>query len=211
MGPRTFAKVWKLLWYNCSLVWGILFGVIVLQFSIFWGKTGSDNLWRLRYREWTCGLREGGECGTNWEVGIDIYALPCVKSLVENCYKAQEAQPGALWKPRGVGGTLTREAVYLYIHIELIHLIVQQKPTQYFKAIIFQWKRYLLQGIGFCHYGAWLGKSEISRQTIRKGGLELLCMSWSCFPQQNFLFWVVSALLLRSFSFLNPDHSDYLA
>ena len=30
----------------------------------------------------------------NWEVGIDIYA--CVEQLVENCYKAQEAQPGAL-------------------------------------------------------------------------------------------------------------------
>ena len=74
----------------------------------------------------------------NWEVGIDIYALPFVEQLVENCYKAQEAQPGALWKPRGVGGTLTREAVNLYTHIELIHFIVQQKLTQYCKAIIFQ-------------------------------------------------------------------------
>ena len=43
-----------------------------------------------------------GDGGTNWEIGIDIYILPCVKyiasrnMLLRTCYKAQEAQLSAL-------------------------------------------------------------------------------------------------------------------
>ena len=36
--------------------------------------------WRHRHREWTCGHGGEGEGGEmNWEIGIDIYTLPCVK------------------------------------------------------------------------------------------------------------------------------------
>ena len=34
----------------------------------------------------------GGERGTNWESGTDLYTLPCIKQGVGTCYKAQEAQ-----------------------------------------------------------------------------------------------------------------------
>ena len=56
----------------------------------------------------------------------------------------QGAQPGALWWPRGVdggvGGRLRREAIY--VNLQLIHIIVQQKPTQRYKAIILQLKNF---------------------------------------------------------------------
>ena len=39
----------------------------------------------------------------------------------------------------GVGGTLKREGIYVYLG--LIHAIVQQKLTQHFKAIILQLKK----------------------------------------------------------------------
>ena len=37
-----------------------------------------------------------GDSGMNWEIGIDIYTLPCVKQIVGSYYKAQEAQLSAL-------------------------------------------------------------------------------------------------------------------
>ena len=37
--------------------------------------------------------RGAGESGTNWEIGIDMYTLPCVKYIASgNYYKAQEAR-----------------------------------------------------------------------------------------------------------------------
>ena len=39
----------------------------------------------------------------------------------------------------GVGGRLQREGIYVYI--ELIHFVVQQKLTQHCKAIILQLKK----------------------------------------------------------------------
>ena len=33
-----------------------------------------------RCREWTCGHSEEGEGGMNWEIRVDIYALPWVNS-----------------------------------------------------------------------------------------------------------------------------------
>ena len=36
----------------------------------------------------------------------------------------------------GVGGRLKREGIYLYI--QLVHAVVQQKLTQHYKAVILQ-------------------------------------------------------------------------
>ena len=44
-----------------------------------------------------------GKGEMDWESSIDICALPCVKQLVGSCCVTQEARPGALWWPRGVG------------------------------------------------------------------------------------------------------------
>ena len=35
--------------------------------------------------------------GMNWEMGIDIYTLPCVKQIVGTCCIMQGAQLSALW------------------------------------------------------------------------------------------------------------------
>ena len=43
------------------------------------------------------------------------------------------------WDRRGVGGRLKREELYVYI--QLIHTVKQQKLTQHFKAIILQLKK----------------------------------------------------------------------
>ena len=56
------------------------------------------------------------------------------KKLVGSCCVAQGPQPGALWWPTGVGGRPNREGIY--VHIQLIHFIVQQKLTQHHKATI---------------------------------------------------------------------------
>ena len=83
-----------------------------------------------------------------------IYTLPCVKEPVGSCCIAQGAQLGALWWPRGVGcgwgwvwggGGVslrreTQEGGDIYIYLKLIHVVVQQKLTQYYKANILQLK-----------------------------------------------------------------------
>ena len=43
------------------------------------------------------------------------------------------------WMVGGVGGRLQREGIYVYI--ELIHFVVQQKLTQHCKAITLQLKK----------------------------------------------------------------------
>ena len=45
------------------------------------------------------------------------------------------------WMVGGVGGRLQREGIYVYI--ELIHFVVQQKLTQHCKAIILEFKKYI--------------------------------------------------------------------
>ena len=42
---------------------------------------------------WTWG---DGEGGANWEIGIAIYALPCVKQMVGTCCVVRGAQLSAL-------------------------------------------------------------------------------------------------------------------
>ena len=76
----------------------------------------------------------------NWDIRIDIYTLTCVKwqalqhrelSLVL-CDDLDGRAGRRQWK----GGSRARG----YIYIQLIHFTVWQKPTQHFKATIFQFK-----------------------------------------------------------------------
>ena len=60
------------------------------------------------------------------------------RQLVGRCRTAQGAQPGALGHREGQDGVNGREGIYVYL--QLIHSVEQQKPTQYYKAIIFQLK-----------------------------------------------------------------------
>ena len=82
--------------------------------------------------------------GINWEIGIDVYTLPCVNQLVGSSCISQGAQLGALWWPTGVDGggvrgRSNRERVC--VHIELSHFVVQQKLAQHCKQLYF--KKYI--------------------------------------------------------------------
>ena len=50
--------------------------VKMVQMNLFAGPEQ-----RHRCREWTCGHGGKREGGTNWEIRIDIYTLPCVKQI----------------------------------------------------------------------------------------------------------------------------------
>ena len=51
---------------------------------------------RCRCREWRCSDKGGRVGGKNWEIGIDVYKLLCVKQLAGTCCIAQRAQLSAL-------------------------------------------------------------------------------------------------------------------
>ena len=60
----------------------------MVQMDLFAGQE-----WRCRCRERTC----GHGVVVNWEIGIDVCALPCVKQIASgNCCIEQGAQLGAL-------------------------------------------------------------------------------------------------------------------
>ena len=95
---------------------------------------------RCRCRERACG--HGGEegSGMNWEIQIDMYTLLCVKQIASGnlLYNTgSSAQCSVMTQMDRVGGG--REGIYVYI--QLIHLIVQQKLTQHCKATILQIKK----------------------------------------------------------------------
>ena len=66
------------------------------------------------------------------------------KQLAGSCRVTQGAQLGAVWGPRGAGrqwagGRLKREEIY--VHIQLIHVLVKQKLTPHCKAIMLQYRQ----------------------------------------------------------------------
>ena len=68
--------------------------------------------------------------------------LHCRQILYQLSHQRSPNQPyfnklGALWWPRGMGGRLKREGIYIYL--QLIH-VIWQKPIQHCKAIILQLK-----------------------------------------------------------------------
>ena len=99
----------------------------------------ETQMYRMDFWTW-----RGKENGTNWDSSIDIYMLPCAanRQLAGSCYRVQEAQLSALWRPRGWDGGWegdSREETHAYTW--LIHAVVQQKLTQHSKAIILQSKK----------------------------------------------------------------------
>ena len=84
----------------------------------------------------------------NWEIGADIYTLPCVRELV-GTYCIQHRKPSLVLRDdlrAGIreweGGPRGRGSVYTW----LIHFIAQQKLTQHCIAITLQ---FLKRGEGY--------------------------------------------------------------
>ena len=116
--------------------------------------TGKSNVevFRVPFKRYlteirTCGHGGGGEGGSNWEIRIDIHTLTFIKQIASGklLYGTGSSGCCSVMTQRGgirVGGRLKREGIY--ICLQLIHFIVQQKLTQHRKAIILQFKkRYL--------------------------------------------------------------------
>ena len=77
----------------------------------------------------------GGEVGKmNWEIRTDIHTLPCVKQIASGklLYNmGSSAQCSGMTQQNGmrvVGGRFRRQGTH--VHLWLIHVVVQQKPTQ---------------------------------------------------------------------------------
>ena len=63
----------------------------------------------------------------------------------------------------------------------------------------------LLQGIGLLDCGDWLGRSHVHRASCQKGSCQ------AAVHRGNFFFFgKASAVLLRSFNWMNQAHWDYL-
>ena len=68
----------------------------------------------------------------NWEIGIDVYALLCVKQIASGnlLYSAgSSAQRSVMTWMGGMGMGKGNPGGRTYVYIELIHFIVQQKLT----------------------------------------------------------------------------------
>ena len=96
---------------------------------------------RCRHREWTWTQWEKG-CGMNWEVRIGTYTLPRVKQGAGKkllCSAGSSAQCWVMiWGLGGRGRWSGREPqeAGVYVRIELIYFVVQQRPTQHCNATI---------------------------------------------------------------------------
>ena len=81
---------------------------------------------------------EGRGSGMNWEIGIDIYTLPCVRQVASGnlLYSTGSTVRCSVVTYMGgmVGRGSKREGIYVYI--KLIHFVVQQKLTQHCKTSI---------------------------------------------------------------------------
>ena len=94
---------------------------------------------------WTQGLGEEGEGGTNGESNMETYTLPYVKQIGHGnfLYDSGNSNQGSVTTSRGrmgreVEGRFRREGTQVYL--QLIHVDIWQKPTQYCRAITLQLK-----------------------------------------------------------------------
>ena len=83
----------------------------------------------------------------NWKIRTDIYPLPCVKQIASgkplystgcSAQCSVTTERGCNGGGLGEGGRSEREGMYVYL--ELIHAVVQQKQRQHCKAVTFQLK-----------------------------------------------------------------------
>ena len=86
-----------------------------------------------------------GEGGTNGKSSIGTYTLPyaTLDSQGEFAAWRREVKSGAQWQPRRVGRggkQQLQEGGDIYIYLWLIHADTWQKPTQYCKATVLQFK-----------------------------------------------------------------------
>ena len=125
----------------------------------------AEQQWRCRHKEQICGHREG-KGGTNWESNMETYTLPYVKRIASgNLLCDTGSSTHALRQPKrvGWGGRWQRgsRGRGTYVYLWLIHVDVWQKPAQYCKAIILQYKTYKkVTSISF--------KKKIKSQTFQK-------------------------------------------
>ena len=89
---------------------------------------------------WTQWEREGV---TNWEIRFDKNTLPCVKQIASGnlLYSTGSSPQCSVMTQMGGMGWRRSKREGIQVYIQLIHFIVQQKPTQHCKAILLQLKK----------------------------------------------------------------------
>ena len=99
----------------------------MVQMKLFAGQEQ-----RHRCREQACGHSGGREGEMNWEIGIDIHRLLCIKQIASGKLLHSRELGSVLcddlegWdRGGGVGGRPKKEGIY--VHIKMIHVDVQQK------------------------------------------------------------------------------------
>ena len=72
----------------------------------------------------------------NWEIGIDIYTLLCVKQITNKNLLYSTGNSTQFSVPNGK--EIKKMWGDIHVYIELIHFSVQQKVTQHCKATTLQ-------------------------------------------------------------------------
>ena len=83
-------------------------------------------------REQTCRYQGGEWGGMNWEIGIDIYTLLCVKQITNKNLLYSTGNSTQFSVPNEK--EIKKMWGDIHVYIELIHFSVQQKVTQHCKA-----------------------------------------------------------------------------
>ena len=85
------------------------------------------------------GTKGEGGGGMNWQIGIDIYTLPCIKQVTNENLLYSTGNSTWCSVVTQMGRKSKKEEIYL--DIRLIHFAVQKKLTQQCKATILQLKK----------------------------------------------------------------------
>ena len=97
---------------------------------------------RHRCREQTYGHQAGKAAGggdggvMNWEIGIDIYTLLCIKQVTSKNPLYSTGNSTQYSVMTYMGKESKKE--WIYVYVELIHFAVQQKVTQHCKSSMLQ-------------------------------------------------------------------------
>ena len=164
----------------------------------------------------------------NWKSTADIYTPPCVKQMASGKQLFNRGSPAqcSVMTQMGelgwaLGGRLKKKGMSVYL--QLIHIVVQQKPTQHCKAIILQLKKCIgKKNPGYFSYNCsslcntlghyqWITPVSLSLSKWKKSLVpsDVQCPSWKhlpCLDPTSGKFGILSLHTLSLISVLKCAH-----